>query len=438
MDITTTTSAGNTSAGNKYSADEYSVGELEELFQLPLSYTVADIFGKKDAFLESMRANGFSDDELMGNYRFLDEATKRLVLAKTSVLPPAAVVPDFRALDERPARPYTLTSESDVLLSGKMNPLSTRLITKCLTVDTRFREDYFSSSSSDLYIQLPQKLSRVVSMQLSALELPMTFYGIMQAYGNNFLYLTATYYVDGDGVMTTTITPATETATDTFSLTIPDGNYNAQDLITTINNLLAPTESDGVTLLYPDSAFSYIQFTLDVTTSGSGTAKVYVQNTGAKADAVASFRMDFTADVEGQSRDVDLSSTLAWNLGFRKRLYDGNTFYASETTIEPTTIRYVYLVVDDFNHSVNQHFMTAYQSQSQLNANILARIALRGAYFTMIMENTLNLVTEPRKYFGPVDITKLHIQLIDDRGRVVPMNSADYAFCLTFKMLYDP
>jgi len=46
------------------------------------------------------------------------------------------------------------------------------------------------------------------------------------------------------------------------------------------------------------------------------------------------------------------------------------------------------------------------------------------------------LVTEPRKYFGPVDIQRLHIQVFDDHGRQLDITN-NYSFVLTFKMLYD-
>jgi hypothetical protein len=45
--------------------------------------------------------------------------------------------------------------------------------------------------------------------------------------------------------------------------------------------------------------------------------------------------------------------------------------------------------------------------------------------------------TEPRRYFGPVDIQKLHIQVYDDHGRILNMNNANFSFCLMVKMLYD-
>jgi hypothetical protein len=117
-------------------------------------------------------------------------------------------------------------------------------------------------------------------------------------------------------------------------------------------------------------------------------------------------------------------------------MYDGSTNYLADTIIEPATIRYIYLAVDDFNNSANNNFVTAF-NQSILNPNILARISLRGNYFAILMENDLNIVTEPRKYFGPVDIQRLRIRLYDDFGRILDMNNANFSFCLVFTILYD-
>ena len=53
------------------------------------------------------------------------------------------------------------------------------------------------------------------------------------------------------------------------------------------------------------------------------------------------------------------------------------------------------------------------------------------------MDNDLSQHLEPRKYFGPVDINRLQIQLLDDHGRILDINNANYSLCLTFKTLYD-
>ena len=44
-----------------------------------------------------------------------------------------------------------------------------------------------------------------------------------------------------------------------------------------------------------------------------------------------------------------------------------------------------------------------------------------------------SLITTPRQYFGPVDIQKLQIQLLDEYGRILNLNNMDYSFCLTFQ-----
>jgi len=74
---------------------------------------------------------------------------------------------------------------------------------------------------------------------------------------------------------------------------------------------------------------------------------------------------------------------------------------------------------------------------SIMSPDILARISVKGSYFSLIMESDFNIVTEPRRYFGPVDIQRLRIRLFDDKGRILPMNNSNFSFCLNLKMLYD-
>jgi hypothetical protein len=93
-------------------------------------------------------------------------------------------------------------------------------------------------------------------------------------------------------------------------------------------------------------------------------------------------------------------------------------------------------VVDDFNNNVNDGFYGAFNS-SILNKNILARISLQGSLFNLMSQNNLALITYARQYFGPVDVQKLQIQLLDEYGRIIDLNNMDYSFCLTFQSIYD-
>jgi hypothetical protein len=199
--------------------------------------------------------------------------------------------------------------------------------------------------------------------------------------------------------------------------------------------VLAPTDENG-DLIYPDSIFSYVQFYFDLTDTGSGTGKTYITATGEHAGLITNIKLDFALDFDENVIQGDISTRIGWNLGFQRRVYDGDIIHISETVIEPVTIRYLYLAIDDFHNSVNNHFITAFKDHI-LSPNILARIALKGSYFSLIMENNIHIVSEPRKYFGPVDIQRFRIRVYDDRGRILNMNNSDFSFCLNFKLLYD-
>ena len=72
-----------------------------------------------------------------------------------------------------------------------------------------------------------------------------------------------------------------------------------------------------------------------------------------------------------------------------------------------------------------------------MNKNILARISFKDAFLDTVKQNNLSIITTAREYYGPVDIQKLNIQLLDEYGRILDINNMDYSFCLTLETLYD-
>jgi hypothetical protein len=248
-------------------------------------------------------------------------------------------------------------------------------------------------------------------MQLSSLEFPVAFYGISEDYGNNYLTLAVQHTpIDVSG---------TELESSVQTFIIPDGNYNASDLINVFNEILCPMNNDA-TMKYPTSIFSYIQLSLDITSSGSGSGKVTIGPSGQHASSIREMRMDFTLDKNGNKDSLDVSSKIGWNLGFIKPKYRGKSSYTADTIIEPAAIRYVYLAIDDFNNSASNQFMSVF-NKSIVHPDILARISIKGSYFSLIMESDFNIVTEPRRYFGPVDIQRLRVRIYDEHGRILPI-----------------
>jgi hypothetical protein len=435
--------------------NNYSISDLEKFFRLnpKTKYSAADIELKEYQIREQLLNSGHINKRFKRDLiTFLETAKTRITMVKanttTEKYQPTTIPKNYKLdpIDEpysketpsrteelitRPETQFVYSNNSE-FFPGKMNPLDSRIITKSLNIDTRFRDNLYSTQSSDFTIQLPNKFSKVVSMQLSSLEFPISFYGISSQLGNNYLYMNVKYTTfDASG----SSIPSGVTTTSEQVFIIPDGNYNASDLISTINNLLCPLNLDN-TLQHPNSIFSYIQLTLDITSNGSGTGKVTIAPFGAFSTSVLSMVLDFTRDINGIPDKVDVSTKIGWNLGFTKLKYRGQTKYVADTIVEPAAIRYIYLAIDDFNNNTNSQFVNVFQKNLMGN-DIFARISLKGSYFSLIMESDYNIVTEPRRYFGPVDIQRLRIRLLDEHGRILPMNSSNYSFCLDLKMLYD-
>lgn len=479
--------------------NNYSIKDIEQFFRLKpnTKYTASDIELKECQIRETLLNSGHINKRFKTNLiDFLTLAKRWLTFVKCPHEKPPTTVPKNWKLDpldtpvskesmsrleelvQRPETQYIYTNNSD-FFPGKINPLNTRLITKCLNIDTRFRENLYNTQCSDFTIQLPTKFNKVVSMQLSAIELPISFYGISASYGNNYICIKVNYDVyDVSGCNSTEIFDncdiryeSSENSCDDSShdssheheelknvncelvecdivcrnveyektFIIPDGNYTASDLIDTINFIISPVKHDH-SLKNPEDIFSYIQFSIDITASGSGSRKVSIgPNPNHKLceddGRINNITLDFTKNIVGIHDIVNLSTKLGWNLGFTRPKYTGDTFYTADTIIEPTT-KYIYLAVDDFNNSANNHFVSAF-NQSILNTDILARISIKGSFNSIITENDYNLVTEPRHYFGPVDINRLRIRLFDEFGRILSMNNSNYSLCLTLKILYD-
>jgi hypothetical protein len=425
----------------------YTIKDIERFFRFKSNakYTEEDIELREYEIREQLLNSGHINKRFKRDLiSFLETAKKWLVLVKCkdaeqqktpTIIPknykldtldtPLSATPPARTdeLIQRQNKQFVYSHNSE-FFPGTLNPLDTRILTKYLNIDTRFRDNFTTETSSDFTIHLPVKLNKVVSMQLSSLEFPITFNNTSADLGNNYFYLQL-HYID--------LSQNAVSAENVF--TMPDGNYTSIDFISVLNGLIAPTTAAG-SLIHPTSPFSYIQFTLNITVNGSGTGKVTLAPTLGFPGTLQSMTMDFTKNSLMQKDNSPISSKIGWNLGFNKAVYRGARSYTADTVMEATTIRYVYLAIEDFQHSSNNNFISIF-SKSVLNPNIFARISMKGAYFTLIMENDFSIVSEPRKYFGPVDIQKLRIRIYDDHGRILNMNNSNFSFCLDFKLLYD-
>jgi hypothetical protein len=415
--------------------DNYQINELEEIFELPSSYDKSLIEKKNIELQKSVMNDGKMDSIIKKNtIDFLIQAKnkilntfknqngpvvkaiKQVFNVNDNLVPSEVISPNgSNFVIEHPRTTYTQSLPSEYV-PGIINPLKKRITKEYLNIDTRFRTNYYSSSASNFHFDLPEKYSNVVSMQLNSIELPTTYFVISKQLGNNYFKITF------------------DTSEESTMITIPTGNYTSQSLVDYLNYYVQL----GV---LSTSNFKVLLFTLneDITKSGTGQIIVGIneQLVPDITDDSYNFTLGFDTDANGYTDNgTPLPLKFGWLMGFRLGTYSGNCTYVTEGIPDLKGSKYLFLVIDDYNNNVNDSFSSAFNS-SILNKNILARISYAQNTFNIVSQNNLGLITPKREYYGPVDVQKMNVQLLDEYGRIVELNNMDFSFCITFQMVYD-
>ena len=77
-------------------------------------------------------------------------------------LKPSQVISDGGTfIIEKPPTPYGQSKPSE-FFQGIINPLNNRILRKNLNIDTRFRENYYSTPASNFHLDLPVRFAKVV------------------------------------------------------------------------------------------------------------------------------------------------------------------------------------------------------------------------------------------------------------------------------------
>jgi hypothetical protein len=410
--------------------ENYTINELRDMFGLPEKYSRNMIDTKESKLLDNIIKNkNIKEDTKLTIVSFLIKAknilnthissdnsndvsnNKQLVKTHTSEITKQSLnLTDLDSIDEHMVQIRPLDGGDPTFDRGFINPIRKRTITRTITIDSRFRENYYNSTATNYTIQLPIVLENVLNMSLSSIEMPTSYYVISEQYQNNFFSI----MVNGESRV----------------IQISSGNYTTSSLTFYINSELD----------YYGSPWEYINFAVNLGTGFGGSGQMIVGIDPGKPEDVIinSFELNFQADRQGNDdRRTPLTLKLGWIMGFRNGIYSGNMNYVSEAILDISGPRYFYLAVDDFNNNNNNSlFYTAFNS-SLLNKNILGRFPLNTSLYSMLLQSNSNVVLVRREYFGPVTIRNLKIELIDEFGRTVDLNYMDFSFSLLLTIAYD-
>ena len=467
--------------------NDYSDSELEDILTLTYPYQHDDIIMKKNDLYVKLVADNSVNGEMKSKItNFLDIASDRLSkIISNGIQLSKSKTDKFNELKntvnevgdhfiikrEQEMKEAYNAKPSDGLTSssiggappGIINPINYRTIKRALNIDSRFRPNYYQSSSADQKLTLPYKFEKVINMRLASIELPLTYYAVSQSLGNNALVVN---WDNSGGVFQ-----------NSALVKIPDGNYQTynnnvangsggSEIESVLNGALlssvAITPSgapyNGVTI-QSDVSFN-LRYTVDST---SGRSVFALDVSGISAGNLAtlvssgklSYQIVFGVDSNGGPvLNQPLPFFLGWELGYRMNVYEsGPGSVVGSNIILPASIvseglcyikgpQYIFVAIDDYNNNVNNYYISAY-SDSINNRNILARINLstvvnsKGVYQTAETDGFSSQINRSRNYFGPVNIEKLRITLYDEYGRIINLNNMDWSCSLMFECMYS-
>jgi hypothetical protein len=229
----------------------YSISDMETFFRLKSTtkYSASDIEQCEYKIREQLLSSGHINKQVKRDLiEFLNNVKNTLIQYKCSSstkkpldstypnniqYPPSNVREN--EIQHRTTVPFVYTQNSDYL-PGILNPIQTRTLTRCISIDTRFRDFLYSTQSSDFALNLPNKIQKVVSIQLNAIEFsPNALYNISDSLQNNYLNITI-HTLDLHEYI--------------HCFIIPDGKYSSDELILLLNQLFLEKINTPFTFLF--------------------------------------------------------------------------------------------------------------------------------------------------------------------------------------------
>ena len=263
------------------------------------------------------------------------------------------------------------------------------LVKHMVNCDSDFRTDN-SDSTTNFVINLNRKIKNVIRIRLASVEIPNTSYAFSVAKHNTEILLVS------------------ELAGTAHVFEVFEGNYSAQELVDALNTTFTTT-----------NVMPGYQISLNTT---SATVTISTKN-------LTPFTMDFRNVLNSTDLNDDLQQDmkynwgLGYNLGFRKKLYEGQSSYESEAIINTIGDQYYFLQVNDYN-SITQPFPDG----TILEA--FTKLIMRNDKNTEIFNDSSDLLTRDYVFKQPTDIYRLHIRIVDKYNKSINLLDAGISLSL--------
>ena len=329
--------------------------------------------------------------------------------------------------------------ETQVIPRDSVNAYNYDVTTTVYMFNTAARNDYFNTVSSNSTFDLPIRWKSVISVSLSSANIPNVMYAFNEETQTNKLFIEE----DGTGLSGIVV--------------LPEGNYTPYAVDTTFpifSSLVGASFPDALTQAINEQILgitdpNLYRFFVDISlstrrTTIRNTTYSFVMNTikhqtnicSPYSTAFADNRYDYSSD--NSIPITKYFQSMAFLMGYTRVLYTGKQSYTSESIFNNTYADYLYFSMDDFTGSQTvTNTVGVLGEAGTIDGNILAIIPINSTLFTTTFDNNSNFIYKKREYFGPVDISRITVKLLNPKGSLVNLHETDFSFSLQVKTIYN-
>lgn len=282
-------------------------------------------------------------------------------------------------MEKPPAAPPS--TAADLPHELRANDITRQII----NIDSQFRETPDLTSASDFYFRLLTPVRNVLRVRVTSIEFP-----------NNYQFFTA---------LRKFVTVLVVFGATTYTITIPDGNYTAGDMVDALQTALQAVVSPGFTV-----SFSEVTGRFTIT------------------HATTAFSLDTLNTSLSTSWERSFAYGLGFYLGFGRAVHaatagSGTTWVlTSDFCANFAGDNYVFLKVNDFD--------CVRQTTEQNDFTALAKVVLREPKNFMTFDDYASQHIKEVVFTAPRDLTRFHVRVLDPFGDPVDLCSSHFSFSL--------
>lgn len=308
--------------------------------------------------------------------------------------------------------------------SNSQNAYNIHTKTANYVFNTRFRDNYFGTVSSNCSFTMPSVIKNVISISLAGIQIPNVSNTFSKSKETNQIYI----YEDVTGLNAIVI--------------FPRGNYSQADFVTTlekaINEQVIGSNPNRFTVTTNDSTNtiniinSTYTFRINIIRKINDPENIF-------ACPFDSYALNVNTDNVDNKKKIkpsDFFTTLGYLMGFREIEYIGKKSYTTEAPYDDSLQDYFYFELDDYT---DYHSETTYGIFSTyiLSKNIIAVLPITTPKYISSFDNNSNFIYKDREYNAPIDLKKISIKMLTDQGAVTDLHFVDFSFVLQVKTIYD-